>query len=457
MEMIDTLAALEAECERLAERGVQSAPEMLRLTRSLQKDAQSLLREREELASLYAVAHELAQANDLASLLESIMDKAIALVKGERGFVVLGEDGEHYQIATARRFDATDIRPDNGLYSTTLIRRVMETREPILTTNVQADERFELSQSIVLQDIRSVLAVPLVARGELQGAVYVDTRMSVRNFTEADLRLFEAMASQAAMAIRAARLTETLRENNARLEQALRELRETQEQLIQAERLAAVGRLAASVAHELRTPLMVMRSGLYFLDRLVAEGRFDSPETFRRYIQKVDAEIDRQSKIINDLLFFSRNRPRRLVSVDVNALVKEAVMRVTMPESVRVEYDLAPDLSPILADGDQIQQVLINLITNAVQAMPEGGTLTLRTAVEEHFAVVQVQDTGVGMTAEQMAHLFQPFYTTREQGIGLGLAVSRSIVEGHRGTISVESEPGKGTTFTVRLPYELIG
>ncbi|MBC7256775.1 MAG: hypothetical protein H5T66_11820, partial [Chloroflexi bacterium] len=225
----------------------------------------------------------------------------------------------------------------------------------------------------------------------------------------------------------------------------------------QAERLAAVGRLAASVAHELRTPLMVMRSGLYFLDRLVAEERFDSPETFRRYIQKVDAEIDRQSKIINDLLFFSRNRPRRLVSVDINALVKEAIMRVTMPESVRVEYDLAPNLSPILADGDQIQQVLINLITNAVQAMPEGGTLTLRTAVEEHFAVVQVQDTGVGMTAEQMAHLFQPFYTTREQGIGLGLAVSRSIVEGHRGTISVESEPGKGTTFTVRLPYELIG
>ncbi|MBC7316679.1 MAG: GAF domain-containing protein, partial [Chloroflexi bacterium] len=259
---------------------------------------------------------------------------------------------------------------------------------PILTTNVQVDERFELSQSIVLQDIRSVLAVPLVARGELQGAVYVDTRMSVRNFTEADLRLLEAMANQAAMAIRTARLTETLRENNARLEQALRELGETQEQLIQAERLAAVGRLAASVAHELRTPLMVMRSGLYFLDRLVVEGRFDSPEMFRRYIQKVDVEIDRQSKIINDLLFFSRNRPRRLVSVDVNALIKEAVMRVTMPESVRVEYDLAPDLPPILADGDQIQQVLINLITNAVQAMPEGGTLTLRTAVEEHFAVV---------------------------------------------------------------------
>ncbi len=456
MEVINTLAALAAECERLAARGLCSA-KVLDLVRSLQGDVQSLLREREELASLYAVARELAQATDLPSLLESIIDKAIALVKGERGFVVLGENGDHYRVAAARRFDETDIQPDSGLYSTTLVRRVMTTREPILTTNIQTDERFELSQSIILQDIRSVLAVPLVARGELQGAVYVDTRMSERHFTEADLRLLEAMASQAAMAIRAARLTETLRENNAQLERAIRELRETQEQLVQAERLAAVGRLAASVAHELRTPLMVMRSGLYFLDRLVTEGHFDSPETFRRYIQKIDTEIDRQSKIINDLLFFSRNRPRRLASVDLNALVKESFMRVTMPESVRVEEDLNTSLPPILADGDQIQQVLINLITNAVQAMPQGGTLTLRTAMEEHFAVVQVQDTGVGITEEQMSQLFKPFYTTREQGIGLGLAVSQSIVEGHRGTISVESTPGQGTTFTVRLPYELIG
>lgn len=457
MEIRNRLSALADECVRLAERGIPSAPAMLALVNALQSDVEGLLREREELASLYAVARELAQANDLASLLESITDKAISLVKGERGFVVLGEDGDHFQVVAARRFDEKGLHPSNGLFSTTLIRRVMETREPILTTNVQADERFELSQSIILQDIRSVLAVPLVARGELLGAVYVDTRMSVRHFTEADLRLLETMASQAAMAIRTTRLTETLRENNAQLERAFRELRETQEQLIQAERLAAVGRLAASVAHELRNPLTVMRSGLYFLDRLVSEGRFDAPETFRRYIQKIDAEIDRQSKIINDLLFFSRNRPRRLTSVDLNALVKEAAMRVTMPESVRLEEDLNPNLPPILGDGDQIQQVLINLITNAIQAMPEGGTLTLRTAMEADFAVIQVQDTGVGMTEEQLSHLFQPFYTTREQGIGLGLAVSHSIVEGHRGTIQVASTPGKGTTFTVRLPYELIG
>ncbi|MCD6518950.1 MAG: GAF domain-containing protein [Anaerolineae bacterium] len=458
MDSLRKLQVLAAEFERLGEQGVRSAKEMAELVLSLQEDFRQLTRQRKELSSLYEVARDLTGASELGCLLESIIDKALELVKAERGFVVLARPEGGYYVAAARRFDSAALDAQKEGFSSSLIERVLQSREPILTTNVQADERFELSQSIILQDIRSVLAVPLIARGELLGAIYVDTRMETRHFSEADLRLLQMMASQAAMAIRGAKLYEDLKESNEQLQSTLEELREAQEQLIQAERLAAVGRLAASVAHELRSPLMVMRNSLYYLERLVSLGKLDNPEILRRYFGKLDAEIERQSKIINDLLFFSRNRPRRLSDVDVNALLEETLLRVSMPESITVHKELEPSLGPLRADGDQLQQVFLNLITNAVQAMPEGGVLTLRSRAEEGgYVVIEVSDTGVGIPEENIDKLFEPFFTTKPSGIGLGLSVVQSIVEGHKGYVRVSSTPGEGTTFSVFLPLQLIG
>jgi GAF domain-containing protein len=174
-------------------------------------------------------------------------------VGAERGFVVLAEPWQAYAWQRAALCRGA-IAPTDDEFSSTLIRRVMESGEPILTKNVQDDARFELSQSIILHDIRSVIAVPLVARGELQGAIYVDTRASVRFFGEDDLRLLQAMASQAAMAIRSTRLYEDTVQSNAELQKALSQLREAQDQLLQAERLAAVGRLAAGVLTNCAAP-----------------------------------------------------------------------------------------------------------------------------------------------------------------------------------------------------------
>jgi len=128
-----------------------------------------------------------------------------------------------------------------------------------------------------------------------------------------------------------------------------------------------------------------------------------------------------------------------------------------MPESVEVHRDLDASLPTIRADADHLQQVFVNLITNAVQAMPEGGVLSVRTRKDGADVVIWVADTGAGIPEEAMPNLFQPFFTTKEKGIGLGLSVTRSLVEGHRGTINVESHVGQGTTFTVRLPVELVG
>jgi signal transduction histidine kinase len=453
----DKLNTLAAEFDRLSEQGVRSAPEMGLLVAELQDEIDQWERERQDLRSLYQVAGELTATVDLAELLESIIDRAIVLVGAERGRVVLAREAGGFDVVAARRFDAGALGQADGALSNSLIERVLADREPILTTNVQTDERFELSQSILIQDIRSVIAVPLVSRGELEGAIYVDTRMSARHFGQADLNLLTAMASQAATAIRSAKLYDAAQRSNKELQTALNELQETQQQLVQAERLAAVGRLAASVAHELRSPLMVMRNSIYYLDRLVERGKIESPELFRRYFAKLDAEIDRQSKIINDLLFFSRNRPRKLAQIDLVPILQETLMRVPMPESIEVHTALDADLDMVTADADQLQQVFVNLVTNAVQAMPNGGTLTLTATRDEFYALVQVSDTGVGISPANLERLFQPFFTTKDKGIGLGLAVTKSIIEGHRGTIELASVEGEGTTFSVHLPFELVG
>ncbi len=413
--------------------------------------------EREDLASLYEVSHELSASSNLSDLLAFIIQKATLLVGAERGFVVLVRPTGEYDIAASRHYALSELRAEENAFSTSLVSRVIHDEQPVLTTNVQEDGRYELSQSIISQQIRSVLAVPLVGRGETIGAIYVDTRMSERLFTDSDLRLLQAMASQAGMAIRNARLYQEAQASNERLTATLQELRQTQEQLVHAERLAAVGRLAASVAHELRNPLMVMRSSLFFLDRLVSSGSPAPAEVVRRYVGKLDAEIERQGKIINDLLYFSRNRPRSLADVDVNALLRESLARVSRAESIVVETDLDPSLQTIRADGDQLQQVFVNLISNAVQAMRDGGLLRVSSRSDGCFAVVQIEDTGVGISPENQGKLFEPFFTTKENGIGLGLAVTKSIIDGHRGTIEVVSQPGQGTTFTVSLPLELCG
>ena len=454
---LDKLSTLAAGLDRLAEQGVRSAPEMSLLVAELEDELDDLERERQDLKSLYMVASELAATTQLPDLLESIVDRAFVLVGAERGFVVLTQEDGGFEVVAARQFQSGGAGETDKAFSTSLIERVLASREPILTTNVQTDERFELSQSILIQGIRSVIAVPLISRGELEGAIYVDTRMSVSYFTQAHLNLLSAMASQAATAVRSAKLFAAAQRSNQELQEALSELQQMQQQLVQAERLAAVGRLAASVAHELRSPLMVMRNSIYYLDRLVARGKMDSPDMFRRYYAKLDGEIDRQTKIINDLLFFSRNRPRKLTQVELTPILEETLMRVTMPESVTVKQEFDPDLDPITADADQLQQVFLNLITNAVQAMPNGGTLTITTGSEEFFAFSRVSDTGVGISPDNLDRLFEPFYTTKEKGIGLGLSVTKSIVEGHRGYLEVESVEGQGTTFTVRLPFELVG
>jgi PAS domain S-box-containing protein len=248
------------------------------------------------------------------------------------------------------------------------------------------------------------------------------------------------------------RAEEVLKEYSERLEDMVdertKELRDAQERLLRAERLAAIGQLGASVGHELRNPLGIIKNSAYYLGMKL--GHAD--EKVKKHLKIVEREIVRSNKIINDLLSFARDKKPTLQKTQINTIIQDALLRTTGPENVAVVTELGEDLPPLMADPDQIEQVFINLILNAVQAMPDGGRLEIATRTEDGFVVTEFKDNGCGISQENLGKIFEPLFTTKTQGIGLGLAVSKQIIEAHAGSIEVASEMGKGTTFRVRLP-----
>ena len=248
------------------------------------------------------------------------------------------------------------------------------------------------------------------------------------------------------------RAEESLKEYSERLEEMVeertQELREAQEKLVRKEKLAILGQLAGGVGHELRNPLGVISNAVYFLQMTLP----DADETTKEYLEMISEEVRNSTKIVSDLLDFSRTRLPEREEIAVSELVAEVLEKRPPPEKMEVITELAPDLPPVYVDPRQMGQVLVNLVTNAYQAMPEGGALTISAQAEEGQVALSVADTGCGISKEHMAKLFEPLFTTRARGIGLGLAVSRILVEANGGSIEVESEVGQGSTFTVRLP-----
>jgi len=236
----------------------------------------------------------------------------------------------------------------------------------------------------------------------------------------------------------------------------LRELKTTQEGLIQAEKLTSLGQLAASIAHEVNNPLAGVLVYTQLLAKKIAGDKF-SQDTALGYLSKMESELTRSTRLIQNLLDFARQSPPSLRSVNINDVVDKALdiaAHSAELQDIEVTKELSPSLPVITADFDQLQQVCTNLIINAVQAMPEGGRLSLRTLASDSWLKVEVKDTGCGISQENMRKLFTPFFTTKGKGkgVGLGLAVAHGIIQHHQGRIEVQSKEDEGTTFTIYLP-----
>jgi len=235
----------------------------------------------------------------------------------------------------------------------------------------------------------------------------------------------------------------------------VRKLEESQEQLIRAEKLTSLGQLAASIAHEINNPLAGVLVYTQLLSKKVAGDAFKKEEALS-YLSKMETEISRCSRIIRNLLDFARQTEPMLRLVDVNQVIEQVLAMVghqAQLQNVEVVKEFSLSLPKVMADFDQLQQIFTNLALNAIQAMPEGGRLTVRSSAVDSEVRVDVQDTGCGISKENMGKLFTPFFTTKVKGkgVGLGLAVAHGIIERHKGRIKVQSEVGKGTTFSVYL------
>jgi signal transduction histidine kinase len=253
----------------------------------------------------------------------------------------------------------------------------------------------------------------------------------------------------------AARIGEThqllesrVHERTAALKRALDSLHDTQAELVRRERLAMLGQLSSSVGHELRNPLGVMTNAVYYLKMIQA----DAPQQVGEYLGILQHQIGLAEKIVGDLLDFARLRPPQVQAVAMGQLIDQQLARLGPVDRMVIACEGLDDLPHVEIDPVQIGQVLFNLLTNAHQAMETGGTLTIRGHRSGESVVIAVADTGRGIAPELLDKIFEPLFTTKARGIGLGLAVSRTLTASNGGRLTVASEPGKGATFTLTLP-----
>jgi signal transduction histidine kinase len=334
------------------------------------------------------------------------------------------------------------------------IRVSLEHSESVLGRTVLEKIPFKItdaaSDPLVPRELRDMLkvgsfaTVPLVAKDKAIGVILVDNMFTQRPITDRDVRFLTMFANQAALAIENAII-------HSNLETLNRDLRAMHEQLVQSEKMAALGAMMTEITHEIRNPLVSLGG----FARRLAKKAVD--EEAKKYIDIILSEVTRLEGIIHDHLAYIRDLPARLREDDLNNAVQEMLSLYEdelTRKNIRVGKELAPSLPLVMIDVQQIKQALINITKNAVEAMPAGGALGVRTyaAPETGEAAVEISDTGPGISETAIHNIFNPYYTTKDLGTGLGLPITNRIVNAHKGRIEVRNKETGGAVFTIRLP-----
>jgi signal transduction histidine kinase len=251
---------------------------------------------------------------------------------------------------------------------------------------------------------------------------------------------------------------EELRASNEELQAAHNKLLETQEQLIRSEKLAAIGQLASGVGHELRNPLGAIKNAGFYIRRRVTNTDITSTEPrVIEFLDIIDEEVNSANKVITDLLGFSRVAKPTVAPANIAGIIEDALRYTPVPENIKLTKDINNGLPMVMVDGEQIKQVFLNITLNALQAMGEkGGRLDIRARDKGKFVEVEFIDSGGGIPDQIKDKIFDPLFTTKAKGVGLGLSVCKTIMERHEGDIKVKSQVGQGTTFTISLPTEKV-
>jgi signal transduction histidine kinase len=326
--------------------------------------------------------------------------------------------------------------------------KVVQTGEPMVVQDTSLEQNFSpIFDQITGFVTRSMICVPLVVRGQPVGALQV---LNKRNgdFTSNDLELLTIMAQQIAVAIENAKLYGRLHE---RFELAEKELSTIHQRLIRSERLAAVGNLVQGISHEIRNPITTIGG---FAHRIKKDMCSDN-EKLAGYVDIILYEAHRLEKVLTDIHEFAELLSAEPSLSDLNTIMnslKEKFLAISRDQGIQIRANIPDDLPCITMDAQQIEFALFNLVQNSVESMNEGGILSIEVRVVSGRVVISVADTGCGIDAENLDEVYDPFFSSKTKGAGLGLTMVHQIVVNHCGRISIESEKGKGTTVVIELP-----
>jgi signal transduction histidine kinase len=401
----------------------------------------------------------------LNQVLEQVLDAVMKITRAERGFLLLADNsreaGQYESIAglrlrVGRRKGGGAPLSDVQGISTSVVRKALASGETVATGNAVADPSLGTAQSVILMDLRTIVCIPLRSprvesdsNGNLPralGAIYVDNQETSAPFSPDSLRTAEALARHAALAIENAQLFE-------REQATIQELRQAQKQLLQSEKLATIGQMAAGIAHELNTPLT------YIMGNLELLSAHDLTTQQRDMLNSAARGAERLKSLAQSMLAFSRQSQEELLPLAPNDVIErclELCHYQVLKGGVTLEKDLASGLPVVHGVSNQLELAIINLVVNGIHAMEDVRPRNLRvaSALKGDHVEITVSDSGKGIPPDIQASIFEPFFTTKPEGKGTGLGLSTvlMVMERHKGTVDLSSEPGQGTTFRITLP-----
>lgn len=405
------------------------------------KDA--LLKER----AVYEFGLMASSTFELDPLLSLLVKKAAEVVSADGAIIRVLDPGGKLRVATTYGIGEKIIRHEILEIGEGLAGICALQRKPIIACDI-SEKSPECPSYFAIH-------VPLISKEDIVGtmAVYLSSTGGMRKVKDEDIRTLTILAAQAATAIENIKLYENLQEKIRELEEAGNYIREQAVKMAEKEKMSALGEMIAVVAHELRNPLVSIGGFVRIVDRKVKAN-----EPIKPYMGIIMDEVSRLERIIANMLDYANPSPPFLKPSDLNEIVRKATMMMlhkAHEKGIVLSCYTDPSIPQIMIDPDQIYQVVINLIENAINILESlGGAIEVRTYFKDEKAVLEVEDTGPGIPEDILPKIFEPFFTTRARGTGLGLHVTKRIVEDHNGEIEIKSEVGKGTIFSIKLPMK---
>lgn len=420
-------------------------------------------REDLDLALAMRAAHSLSEEIVLERLIQTLMRNMIVYAGARYGLLLLARH-ERLTIEATARIVGSDVivdiargEPTEQDVPLSILNTVARTRKPVVLANAQREGVPDHADSLRAHPTRSLFCLPLLKQGALIGVLYLENALSNGVFSPRRIAMLEVLAPQAANALESARLYAELIDENARRLETEAALRHARTELARTAHMTVMGELAASIAHEINQPLTSIVSSVGACMRWLRGTQPDLGEALAS-LEDIRASGVRAADIVRALRSLARQAPPALAPLAIDDLIRD-MLHLTAPEidakQVALRVDLRCNGTRVMADRTQIQQVILNLVTNALDAM-DGLAATCELEIASHvgdgYAVVSVADRGAGIDADIANRIFDPFFTTKSHGMGMGLAICRSIVEAHGGTLEAAARDEGGTVLTFRLP-----